>query len=139
MNSRVASAEREYLIQTFNDPTQRRVRSSIFSEGLLLDTVEEEFGAGLPEPEQLELVKNTHKERKEEIEHLLQKFGDAMQSSDADQINSLGQAMLYKRMYPEAEMLFKRLVSQHPDAHESLNHLGLVFMAQGKPQEAVEP
>ncbi len=139
LNSRVASAEREYLIQTFNDPMQRRVRSSIFSNGLLLDTVEEEFGVGLPEPELLELVKSTHKERKEEIEHLLQKFGDAMQSSDVDQINGLGLALLHKRMYPEAEALFKRAVNQNPEAHESLNYLGLVFMAQGNPQEAVAP
>jgi tetratricopeptide (TPR) repeat protein len=139
LNSRVASAEREYLIQTFNDPTQRRVRSSVFSNGLLLDTVEEEFVASLPEPELLELVKNTHKERKEEIEHLLQKFTEAMQSSEIDHITSLGQAILHKRMYPEAEALFNRAVSLNPEAHESFNHLGMVFMAQGKPQEAVEP
>lgn len=139
LNSRVASADREYLIQTFNDPTQRRVRSSIFSEGILLDTVEEEFASGMPEPELLELVKSTHKERREEIEHLLQRFAEAMQSDDHDHLNSLGLAMLHKRMFPEAEALFKRLATLQPESHEALNRLGMVYMAQGKPQEAVAP
>jgi tetratricopeptide (TPR) repeat protein len=139
LNSRVASPEREYLIQTFNDPTQNRIRSSIFTNGVLLDTVEEEFGANTPEPELLELVKSTHRERKEEVEHLLQKFHDAMQSEDVEQLNSLGLAMLFKRMFPEAESLFRRAATFNPDGHEYWNYLGIVLMAQGKPKEAVEP
>ena len=74
LNSRVASPDREYLIQTFNDSMTNRIRSSIFSDGILLDTVEEEFYPSIAETELLELVKTTHKERKEEVEHLLEKF-----------------------------------------------------------------
>ncbi len=139
LNSRVASPDREYLIQTFNDLTQHRIRSSIFTNGVLLDTVEEEFGANTPEPELLELVKTTHRERKEEVEHLLQKFHDAMQSEEIDQINCLGLAMMYKRMFPEAESLFRRSTTLNADGHDSFSHLGAVMMAQGKPQEAVQP
>jgi hypothetical protein len=72
LNSRVASAEREYLIQTFNDPTQRRVRSSIFPR-LLLDTVEEEFAQVFRSRNCWNWSEHSPGTQRE-IEHLLQKF-----------------------------------------------------------------
>ena len=138
LNSRVASPEREYLIQTFNDSMTHRIRSSVFSNGILLETVEEDFIPTTTEPELLELVKITHKERKEEVEHLLEKFAEAIKSEDVDQIDTLGLAMMYKRMLVEAEVLFRRAVSLRPDSHEPLSHLGTVLMSQHKYDEAVQ-
>jgi tetratricopeptide (TPR) repeat protein len=100
--------------------------------------MEEEFFPSLSEPELLELVKNTHRERKEEVEHLFIRFREALQSNDLEQIDYLGLALMYKRMYTEAESLFRRAVTLRTEAHEPMNHLGQVLMIQGKFQEAVE-
>lgn len=138
LNSRIASPEREYLIQTTNDSATHRIRSSIFSDGVLLETSEEDFFPNLPEPELLELVKNTHKERKEEVEHLFERFKEALGSEDVEQIDYLGLALMYKRMFAEAEALFRHATTLRPEAHEPLNHLGMVLMIRQSFPEAAE-
>lgn len=138
LNSRVASTDREYLIQTVNDAANHQIRSSIFSDGQLLETVEENVYPHLPEPELLELVKTAHKERKEEVEHLFERYKEALQSQDVEQIDYLGLALMYKRMFSEAEALFRRAVSLRPESHEATNHLGQVLMMLRKCAEAVE-
>lgn len=138
LNSRVASSDREYLIQTVNDTSSHQIRSSIFAEGQLLETVEENVYPHLPEHELLEMVKTAHKERKEEVEHLFERYKEALQSNDVEHIDYLGLALMYKRMYNEAEALFRRAVSLRVTSHDTLNHLGMVLMTLGKYQEAVE-
>jgi tetratricopeptide (TPR) repeat protein len=138
LNSRVSSNDREYLIQTVNDVTNHQIRSSIFAEGQLLETVEENVYPNLAEQDVLELVKTTHKERMEEVEHLFERYRDALQSNDVEQIDYLALALMYKKMYNEAEALFRRAVSLRPEGHEALNHLGQVLMMQRKYAEAVE-
>ncbi len=138
LNSRVASNDREYLIQTVNDTNNHQIRSSIFSEGQLLETIEENVYPHMPEQELLELVKTAHKERKEEVENLFDRYKEALQSNDIEHIDYLGMALMYKRMYNEAESLFRRAVSLRPDLHEPTNHLGMVLMTLHKYPEAVE-
>ncbi|MCC6964208.1 MAG: tetratricopeptide repeat protein [candidate division Zixibacteria bacterium] len=138
LNSRVASTDREYLIQTVNDTTNHQIRSSIFAEGQLLETIEENVYPHLPEQELLELVKNAHKERKEEVEHIFERYKEALTSNEPEQIDYLALALMYKKMYNEAEVLFRRAVSLKPGGHEQQSHLGQVLMMQRKYAEAVE-
>lgn len=138
LNSRVASNDREYLIQTVNDTSSHQIRSSIFSDGHLLETVEENVYPHMPDQELLELVKTAHKERKEEVESLFERYQEALNSTDVEHIDYLGMALMYKHMHNEAESLFRRAVEIRPESHEALNHLGMVHMTLQKYQEAVE-
>ena len=47
LNTRLATGEKEYLIQTINDSNSRKVLSSLFSDGELLDTFEEHFDGSI--------------------------------------------------------------------------------------------
>jgi len=120
LNTRVASSEREYLIQTSNDTRNGLVCSMLFSDGILLETVEEKVELSMPDADILELVKSTHVERKEEVERLFAKFEEALNMEDTEQIDYLGLALFYKRMYSEAEVLFRKAVLLDPGA-QSIN------------------
>lgn len=131
LNSKVASDEREYLIQTVNDASSSKIRSTIFSNGQMLDSFEEEIVPNLPQEELLELVKATHNERREEVEQLFQRFEEALESDDYDLVNCLGVALMFKRMYAEAETLFQHAVSLKEDHDEAYANLGHVLFLKG--------
>ncbi len=131
LNSKVASDDREYLIQTVNDMSKHKIRSTIFSNGQLLESIEEEVGPNIMQEELLELVKTTHNERREEIEQLFKRFEEALQSEDYELVNCLGRALMYKRMYAEAETLFQHAVSLKEDEDEAFCNLGHVLFLKG--------
>ncbi len=131
LNSKVASDDREYLIQTVNDASSHKIRSTIFSNGQMLETFEEEFVPNIQQEELLELVKTTHNERREEVEQLFERFEEAVQSDDYELVNCLGVALMYKRMFAEAETLFRHAVSLKEDADEAYCDLGQVLFLTG--------
>jgi len=126
LNTRLATGEKEYLIQTINDSNSRKVLSSLFSDGELLDTFEEHFDGSIKIEELKRLVNATHEDRKNEIEQLVQMYQKSSQDSNPRSLNYLGQALFYKRMYLEAVKLFERAVKIDPKYHEGWSNLGQV-------------
>ncbi len=138
LSTRITSGEKEYLLQTASDLEQKRILTSIFSEGELLQTMEDDVAAGLQETELRDLVKTTHKEHQDEFEFLFARLKSAFESDDIDQINYLGVALTHKRMYGEAEALFRRALEIDTDAHESRNYLGHILMLRKHYKEAAD-
>lgn len=138
LSTRINTGSREYLLQTVNDPDKKCIQTSIFSDGELLQTVEDDLASGMIESELRDLIKSTHKERQEEFEFLFARLKDAFESNDVDQINYLGVALTYKRLYGEAESLFRRAVEIDPNAHESLSYLGQILLLRKNYKEAAE-
>ncbi|MCK4858127.1 MAG: tetratricopeptide repeat protein [candidate division Zixibacteria bacterium] len=138
MSTRLRSEAREYLLQTANDIHNNCVRSSVFTDGALLEIFDEEFTPSIGDAELRELVKNTHRERQEEMEHLFTRLGEVYQSEDVDQMDYLGLVFTYRHMYNEAESLFRRALELNPDANEVLYHLGQVLMIKKSYREVAE-
>lgn len=138
LSSRLNSGEHEYLLQTANDLERTRILTSIFADGELLQVIEDDLTAGLGESDLRDLVKSTHKERHEEFETLFDQLQEAFESEDIDKISYLGVALTFKKMFKEAEALFKRAIELKPDSHECLNYLGQILMFQERPKEAAE-
>jgi Flp pilus assembly protein TadD len=136
LNSRLATSEKEYLVQTINDQNRMRVLSSVFSEGELIDTQEETLETGIQSEEVLRRVKEAHEERTKELEYLIEMYGEVSRGDQAEQMLYLGQALYYKKMFSESAKLFARASELRPEYHEVWNQLGIVRFALGNRQEA---
>jgi len=126
LNSRIATDEKEYLIQTLNDQNRLCVTSSIFSDGELLETRDEKLDDGLTPQDTLQRVKDAHEERTKELEFLVDVYKDVMAGGKEDQMIYLGEALFYKCMYREAERLFTSAAQLNPEAHQAWINIGLV-------------
>lgn len=138
LNSRVTIDDKEYLIQTLNDRNRRCVTSSVFSDGELLETRDEQLESNVSPQDTLQRVKDAHEERTREIEFLVDLYKHALAEGDEEQMIHLGEALLYKRMHREAEKLFKSAVQTNPEAHQAWVNLGLVHFELRKWSEACE-
>jgi len=138
LNSKVASDDREYLIQTVNDSSNNKIRSTIFSNGQLLESFEEDVLPDIPQDEVLELVKSTHNERREEVEQLFDRFEEALQSDDYDLVNCLGVALMYKRMFAESEALFQHAATLNEEEDQAFCNLGQVLFLKEDYKSAID-
>jgi tetratricopeptide (TPR) repeat protein len=129
LNTRLATGEKEYLIQTINDSNSNRVLCSLFSNGELLDTFEEYFDQNLKSDELKKLVNSTHEDRKNELEQLIEMYENSSQDDNPVKLDYLGQALFYKRMYLESIKLHQRAVKIDPKFHQGWIHLGQVQFA----------
>ncbi len=138
LNTRLATGDKEYLIQTINDASGRKVLSSIFSDGQLLDTFEESFDRELGLEELKKLVNTTHEDRRRELEQLVDMYRNAGDNDDPRSLDYIGQALFFKHMYLEAAKLFDKAVRIDPDFHEGWCHLGQVQFALNLYTEACQ-
>jgi tetratricopeptide (TPR) repeat protein len=136
LNSRLATPEREYLIQTLNDQNQNCVLSSIFAEGELLETQKDVLDRGIDADEILRRVREAHEERTKELEYLIGVYREVAGGDEVDMMVYLGQALLYKKMYDEAANLFMRATTLDPESHRAWVHLGIVQFRLGRWQNA---
>jgi len=125
LKSKVAINDKEYLVQTVNDASQMSVVSSLFVDGAILEVTRLPHPAEVSAEDVLTMVKTTHEEKKDELEHLLSMFRKVMSSGDADLMYHLGTAFYYKRMYSEAATLFTQVLECKKDHHQAANYLGL--------------
>jgi len=132
INTRLATGDGEYLIQTVNDATGKRVISSLFSDGELLDKVEEYFESGIKQEELQKIVNAAHEDRRRELAQLVEMYRNSSQKNDPTSLDYLGQALFFKKMYPEALNLFSRSTRIDPEFHQGWFHLGLVQFALNK-------
>ncbi len=138
LNTRLATGDREYLIQTINDTHSGRVVSSLFSDGELLDTFEEKFEGSIREEELKRLVSSTHEDRTKELGQLITLYQKSSENNDPRSLDYLAQALFYKRMYLEALKLLERAVGIEPEYHEGWAHQGMVQFELNKFSEACQ-
>lgn len=138
LNTRLATGDREYLIQTINDSSGRRVVSSLFSEGELLDKFEEVFERDLHLEEMKKLVNNTHEDRRRELAQLVEMYQQSTSNNDPRSLDYLGQALFFKKMYLESLKLFSRATHIEPEYHEGWFHLGVVQFALNRFQDCCQ-
>ena len=138
LSTRISSADREYLVQTANDPDGSKICTTIFADGVPLDSIEDPLTPNIQDADLRELVKNTHRERQDEIRHLFARFEEVKNSEDTEQLDSFGQALAYRQMFSEAEVLLRRAVELEPDNNEALSNLGQILMSQQRFADAAE-
>ncbi len=136
LKSKVSVEQKEFLVQTINDPDRHTVVNSLFIDGRMLETVAYPHSEELSEADVLTRVKHTHGEKKHELEHLLSMFQQASQSGDADLMFSLARAFYGKNMFDYARNLFESVLVIRDGHFEAYNYLGLVWLASGDPEEA---
>jgi len=138
INSKLKENDKEILIQTANNPSEGTISSSIYVDGVLTELLM------LPHPLEenpdrvMSLVKETHGIRKEELEALLAAYRNALSSSDSKLICKLGQALFYKRLFPEAKELLRSAVTLDPEFHASRQALAKVELELGNIKGALE-
>lgn len=138
LNSRLATPEKEYLVQTINDSQRGRVLSSVFSEGELVETQEEPLDAGKNAEEILKRVKEAHEEKTKEFEYLIDMYRRVVQGEEIEQMVYLGQALFYKNMFLEATNLFSRATELDPEFHRGWSHLGMARFKLSMWQESCD-
>lgn len=138
LKSKVAINEKEYLVQTVNDASQMSVVSSLFVDGKILEVTRLPHPAEVSAEDVLTMVKTTHEEKKDELEHLLATFHKVTSSGDVDLMYHLGTAFYYKRMFSEAAELFAQVLEYEHDYHQAANYLGLSLREQGDHNGAVK-
>lgn len=138
LKSKVAVNDKEYMVQTVNDVVQMSVVSSLFVDGEILEVTRYPHPSEVSAEDVLAMVKTTHDEKKDELEHLLATYAKVVNSGDVDLMYYLGAAFYYKRIYEEATSLFAAIREIKPDHHQAANYLGLTLLARGKGDEAVK-
>jgi tetratricopeptide (TPR) repeat protein len=137
LSSKLRENEREYLIQTTNDVSQGAVATTIFVDGVRTDTYNCPYPDELSQGDLLTLVKQTHGDRKTELEDLLQACQKISGQGDVDAMFRLSTALYYRKLYRDAADLsvgITRLNAEHHQAHHLLAKTSLVL---GRTAEAV--
>jgi tetratricopeptide (TPR) repeat protein len=138
LKSKVSVSDKEFLIQTVNDLDHLSVVSSLFLNGNILEVIRYPHSEEITAEDMLAIVKSTHDQKKNELEHLMSTYEKVLGSGDVELMYYLGTAFCHKRMYQEAESLFSLVLDRKSDHHQAANHLGLCLLAQGKNEEAVK-
>ncbi|MBD3218165.1 MAG: tetratricopeptide repeat protein [candidate division Zixibacteria bacterium] len=138
LNTRLATGDKEYLIQTVNDDHGKRVLTSLFSNGELLDTFEEKFDSGIKSDDLKKLVNSAHEDRRRELQQLIELYQNSAEIADPKSLHYLGQALYYRRMYLESIKLFQKSVEIDPEFDEGWLNLGGVQFALNKFTEACQ-
>ncbi|MCP4566253.1 MAG: tetratricopeptide repeat protein [FCB group bacterium] len=131
LKSKVSISEKEFLVQTVNDVRQNSVVSSLFVDGEILEISRYPHSGDVSENDIVGLVKDTHDQKKSELEHLLHLNQEILNSGDTETMYHLGTAFYYKRMYEEAVCLLDSLLTIKPKHHQASNCLGLARMEMG--------
>ncbi len=138
LNSRLVEDGKEYLIQTVNDSGERSVRTSLFADGELLDTMDLPHAEDVSEADILNMVKTAHMEKKSELEYLLRSYKEVLNEARPEMMFHLGTALFFKRMNQEARQLFQAAVKIKHDYHEAYYYLSQVELASGNLDAAVK-
>lgn len=138
LDSKIIEENKEYLIQTINDPKGGIIKTSLFLNGELLDSSILPHDDKMRESDLLNLVKTTHVDRKSELEYLLKSFKDVISGGKSEIMYHLGAALLNRRMYSQAKQLFQSAIKQRPDYHEAYFLLAQSELASGRIDAAVK-
>jgi tetratricopeptide (TPR) repeat protein len=138
LKSKVSANDKEFLVQTVNDASQKSVVSSLFVDGKILEISRYPHDEKITDQEILKIVQSTHDVKKSELEQLLSMRQKVTGSGDADLMLNLGITFYCKRIYDEARELFATILELKPDHHQAANYLGLACLEQSDFKEAVK-
>jgi tetratricopeptide (TPR) repeat protein len=137
LKSKVIEDGKEFLIQTVKDTANGIIKTNLFKNGELLDASYMPLTDDVGDKEILDMVKNAHREKKEELERLLKNYNEAMQTGKPRLMFHLGTALYYKKMYSEAYRLLETTVKLKENFHEALFYLCQVSLELGNVDDAV--
>ena len=137
LSSKLRENDREYLIQTTNDVEQGTVCTTVFVDGVRTDTFSYPHPNDVAQDRLLALVKETHGERKKEMENLLQAYQQVSLGGDPEAMYRLATTFYYRRLYHETADLLARLTRLDPSYHQAFHLLSMTEVALGENVEAV--
>jgi len=137
LSSKLNENDREYLIQTSNEPSQGAIATTVFVDGIRTDTYCCPYPDGLTEVDLLALVKQTHGDRKTEMEDLLKACRTVGDRGDSDAMFRLSTALYYRRLYHEAVDLLNVITRINAENHEAYHLLAKTCLALGQAADAV--
>ncbi len=138
LKSKVSVDDKEFLVQTVNDASQKSVVSSLFVDGKILEISHYPHDEEMTDRDVLKIVQSTHNVKKSELEQLLSMRQKVTGSGDTDLMLNLGITFYCKRIYDEARELFAAILEIKSDHHQAANYLGLVCLEQGDFEEALK-
>lgn len=138
LNSRIVEGEKEFMIQTLNDSERGVIKTSIFVDGEFLDADVLPHSDKISEDQILSMVKSAHGEKKSELEYLFKCFKSVVENGSPETMNQLGIALFYKKLYWEAEKLFRTAAKMKQNFDEAWFYLCRTELAMGNYDEAVE-
>jgi tetratricopeptide (TPR) repeat protein len=138
LDSKIVEEDKEYLIQTVNDSNEGVIKTSLFVNGELLDSCVLPHSDEISDGDLLNLVKNTHVDKKTELEYLLRSYKDIVGGGKPEMMYHLGVALFFKRMYYQARQLFQSAVKQKHDYHEAFFFLAQSELASGHIDAAIK-
>lgn len=137
LSSKLCENDREYLIQTFNDIEHGSICTTVFVDGVRTDTFKHPHPNGLSQDQLLSFVKQTHGERKKEMESLLKAGQLASSENDGESMYRLATTFYCHRLYREAADLLGALTHIDQDHHQAYHLLAMALVALGDSVDAV--
>lgn len=137
LSSKLLENQREFTIQTTADSTNGVIRSTVYVDGIPVETFNVPHTIDSSEDEVLSLVEQTHKERKKELEDLLAFYQKAMNRVRPDEMYHLGTAFFQRRLYHEARDLFVAVLRIDHDYHQAQLYLGRTELELGDTDKAI--
>jgi len=137
LSSKLRENDREYLIQTANDPSQGAIATTVFVDGVRTDTYCCPHPDELSPNDLLSLVKQTHADRKAEMEGLLKACRTVGEQGEVEAMFRLATALYYRRLYREAADLLTIIVRVDSEHHQAHHVLAGAWLALGRTADAV--
>jgi len=137
LKSKLVESSREYFIKTSNDTTSSAISSEVFVNGELAESVKHLHPSEFTEDDVIALLKQTHKDKKKEIESLMVAFETAMEENFPESLVQLGITFYCMQYLPEAEELFKRALNTKPDYDKAHFYLSKTYLDWGYSERAV--
>lgn len=137
LKSKLVDHDHEFVIQTANDANLGAISSEVYIDGQLAETASQPHPLDIRAEEVLSLLKETHGEKKKEIETLLAAYRRIMKECNPEMMVHLGMALYHKGFFSEARAVFQTLVALDAKNHQARNYLGITSLALDEVDEAV--
>ncbi len=137
LKSKLVESNREYLIRTSNDATVSAISSEVFVNGELAESIKHLHPEEFTEDDVIALLKQSHKEKKKEIENLMAAFQAAMKDNNPESLVQLGITFYCMQYLPEAEELFRNALKSKPEYDKAQYYLSKTYIDWGYSEKAV--
>lgn len=136
-NDVISSPKGEYFLKTTTDDPQKRITSSFFRNGTLLEMRTREFDPKWSRDTLRVRTREFHDEKKDEVQMLIQLADKLRDSNQAETKNLLGQAFFRRGMYEEAIVEFEEAIILNPRISSIYNNLGSAYIAVKRFDDAI--
>lgn len=137
LKSKLVESNREYLIRTSNDAIAYAISSEIFVNGELAESIKHLHPSEFTEDDVITLLKQTHSDKKKELESLMTAYQAAIQGDNPESLVQLGISFYCKRYLPEAEELFRKALNYNQDFDKAQYYLSKTYLDWGYTDRAV--